>query len=110
MTVLGNMRRRITLMREENIQGAGGRMIKATPVIGDVWATIEESAGSAQERADKQIFGGSARFTTRYSKQYLLVRQIEWRGVRYRVTGTDISRGGTPTLTFAARVMEEGSQ
>ena len=108
MSNLGNLRRRITLMREENIQGSGGRVVKTTPVIADVWATVEESATSVQERADKQIFGASAHFKVRYAPHYTLAQYIEWRGQTYRITGTEASRGGTPMLTFNARLSEGG--
>lgn len=108
MSMLGNLRRRITLMQEKKSQGAGGRFVKTTPIIADVWATIEESAGGAEERADKQIFASSARFTVRYAKPYKLTRVIEWRGQTYRVTGTEVSRAGMPALTFNARLTEGG--
>ena len=107
MTALSNMRRRITLMREEKQQGAGGRLVSTTPIIADVWAVVEESAGGAEERADKQVFGGTARFTVRYREPYMLARQIEWRGARYRISSTETDRLPVHSLTFSARLMEE---
>ena len=107
MTALSNMRRRITLMREEKQQGAGGRLASVTPIIADVWAVVEESAGGVEERADQQIFGSSARFTVRYREQYRLARQIEWRGARYRISSTEADQSPVQSLTFIARLMEE---
>ncbi|MBL4837126.1 MAG: phage head closure protein [Kordiimonadaceae bacterium] len=106
MSALATMRRRITLMREDKSQGAGGRLVSTHPIIADVWATVEESAGGAEERADKQIYGGTARFTVLYSQNYTLARVIEWRGARYRVSGTEVQREGAPMLVFNARLME----
>ncbi|MEX0299198.1 MAG: phage head closure protein [Kordiimonas sp.] len=107
MTVLGNLRRRITLMREEKIQGAGGRFYKNTPIIADVWATVSEVTGGAEERADKQIFTRGAEFSVRYSKPYLMTRVIKWRGQKYRVTSTQTTEASTPMLNFSARLLEE---
>ena len=106
MSGFAAMRHRITLMREEMVQGAGGRMVKTNPVLADVWAQVEESAGSAEERGDKQVFGGSASFTVRFQVGYQLARVIEWRGARYRISGTAASRGNVQTLTFTAKLME----
>ncbi len=106
MSALGNLRRRITLMREEKMQGAGGRLTTTTPIIADVWATVTEAAGGAEERADKQIFTRSAEFSVRYSKSYLMTRVIKWRGQKYRVTGTQANQTGTPMLHFSARLLE----
>lgn len=109
MSTLANLRRRVTLMRDEKIQGAGGRFITTNPIIADVWATVEESAGSIAERGDKQIYGGTARFTVRYSQHYAAARVIEWRGARYRITSREAKRNGIRTLTFSARLTEGSS-
>lgn len=106
MTGLGQMHRRITLMREETVQGAGGRMLRTTPIIADVWAAVEETPGGAIERGDKQIFTNSARFTVRFARKYLMARVVEWRGARYRITGTGTTREGTPSISFSAQLME----
>jgi len=106
MTALNTLRRRVTLMREEKIQGAGGRMVSTTPIIAEVWAAVEETPGGAIERGDKQIFTSSARFTVRYAKSYLMTRVIEWRGARYRITSTGASRDNIPTISFSGQLQE----
>ena len=76
--------------------------------MADVWATVEESAAGVEERADKQVFGSSARFKVRYAKAYTLARAIEWRGQTYRVTSAEVNREGQQMLSFNTRLIEGG--
>jgi len=107
MTGIATRRHRITLMREEDSIGAGGRMVKTTPIIATAWADIEESVGGVEERADKQIFPSNARFTVRYNTVYQLTRVISWRGAQYRISSTERSLRGDQSLAFQARLMAQ---
>ncbi|MFC3051652.1 phage head closure protein [Kordiimonas pumila] len=106
MTMLAGMRHRITLMQEQNVIGAGGRITKTTPIITDVWAEVTEGLAGGVERADKQIYPTSARFKVRYNAAYQAARVVVWRGVRYRIQGTERMLGTNPTLTFDTRLIE----
>lgn len=107
MTGIATRRHRITLMREEDSIGGGGRMVKTTPIIATAWADIEESAGGVEERADKQVFPFNARFTVRYNTVYQVARVIGWRGAQYRISGTERSLVGDQSLVFQARLMDQ---
>jgi len=104
---IASRRHRITLYRERQSQGAGGRLQTSTPVLADVWAAVEESAGSLTERAGHEWVPLQARFTVRYQAAHLAAKRLSWRGNLYRITGTAASRGGlSPLITFDAKLME----
>ena len=104
---LAARRYRITLMAEEKTQGAGGRFVTTSPIIADVWASVEESNGALVERAVHEFLPTQASFTTRYKAAFLHARRIRWQGGTYRVSGQQANRAGsTPSLTFEASLME----
>ncbi len=85
MSGIGSMRHRITLMREEKAQGAGGRMMITTPVIADVWASVEADDGSLSEEAGRQLQAASARFMIHYRDDFRTIQRISWQGRLWRV-------------------------
>lgn len=106
-SALAMRRHRITLMQQKESIGAGGRMVKTTPILADVWAAVSEGAGGASERADKQIFPSTARFTVRYNTAYQQARFISWRGARYKVQGMERALNtNNATLTFDTQLTE----
>ncbi|MBL4791003.1 MAG: head-tail adaptor protein, partial [Kordiimonadaceae bacterium] len=88
MSSLASRRHRITLMAEVKNQGAGGRMTYTSPVIADVWASVEENNSSFVQRASHENLPARARFVTQFRNAYQSARRLSWRGMTYRITGS----------------------
>ncbi len=107
---LAARRHRITLMREEKSQGAGGRFVTTSPIITDVWAAVSEQGGSLLERGEHEHMPERVRFTVQYRSQYQQARRIGWKGAVYRVSGQQAqSLNALPSLIFDA-TLTEGNQ
>lgn len=96
----GSMRHRITLMSEEFTQGAGGRMTETTPIIAEVWASMEELSSAKMERGDKQFLKGSITFETWFQPEYAATLTIEFGPNRYKVQSTREKGLLTRTIEF----------
>ncbi len=83
---LGQMRHRISLMREEYHQGAGGRLVKTTPIIADVWASIADSTVDLVNRADTQKQNTGLTVTMRYCETSMTASHARLGGTMYRIT------------------------
>jgi head-tail adaptor len=107
---LAARRHRITLMAEAKSQGAGGRFVTTTPIIADVWASVDEEGGALTERAAHEFLPARVRFTCQYCAPYQQARRILWRGATYRITSQQAEAfGALPSLNFDA-VLMEGNQ
>ena len=83
---LGQMRHRITLMREVYDKGAGGRLVLTTPIIADVWASIDDSAESQTEQADQQKSTSVLTVRTRYRRSLMAAGRALICGCHFRIT------------------------
>ncbi|MCJ9428690.1 phage head completion protein [Kordiimonas marina] len=102
MTVLGDFRDRITLMREEKLQGAGGRMTLMTPIIADAWAQVVLTGGSLSTIASRQELGVTATIRTHAGEGYGGARRIAWQGRTFRVTSSRATGADRRFLEFSA--------
>lgn len=83
---LGQMRYRISLMREEYHQGAGGRLVKTTPIIASVWVSVADSEADLIDRAGAQKQNELLTVNMRYCETYMDASYARLDGAVYRIT------------------------
>lgn len=100
---IGRMRHRLTLMGEQYSQGAGGRLALTTPIIAEVWASVDDSARSREENASQQHSKATLSAQFQYAKHLMSAQRVSFLGNSYRITG--LAKRGilNPIITLEAR-------
>ncbi len=109
MTKLGSMRHRVTLMGEDTMQGAGGRILATDPVIADVWATVNDPAGSLEEQGGRQFIGQAVSFEVHYQPGFMAARKVGFGSSVYKVHSVERTMGLTPVIRYQASRLQNSS-
>lgn len=107
MGAIGERRYRIALHDTSSSFGAGGRPIKTSPHIADVWAAMEDTESSLTEQGDRQKTISSTSFVTEFAPEYMYTKSIIMGQNRYRVIS--VRKAGTlrPIIHFSVRALPE---
>lgn len=98
---IGARRHRVTLMAEQMIKGAGGRLTRNRPIIADIWAEVSESATTSGSDSGVTLVE-KASITAPYSSAYRNARFLEWDGRLFRVESYRLSGTITRLISFDA--------
>ena len=104
---MGARRHRITLMREDLTEGAGGRLQRSRPIIADVWAEASLSAGVTPGQTGGRVREEKASFTMGYHHAYLKARFIAWDGKTFHVTAYSLTGTSNRLISFDAARLHE---
>lgn len=100
--MLAERKHRVTLMGQQMLQGAGGRMSETTPLIAEVWATLDRESAQLSSRQSRQRLNDRLHFTIPYSPTYMATKIIRFEGRLYLIASLSRNHTLQPTITIEA--------